>query len=635
MLDKLRTHVKGWLGIVILIMISIPFALFGLQNYTSGGSEAPVAEVAGYEIYQADLNRAYQQRVNELKRQYADQYSPDMFQEEAVRQEALNRLVQERLLLHTVDNDGYIASNAAILDVIAKLDVFQKEGQFDKAIYEQFLQARGLTTEAFVQNIKSGIERDQFIGSIVDTTLVDDSEIDDFYRLNNQTRDIRYLSLSVSSILNDMSVSDEEISKNYAQNEHLYKIAEQAEISYVELSLANLMLDIKPSNDELLAFYESEQQSFTALGQRRVSHILFDSPEGTIEVESEKKRAEAESILSRIKKGESFASLAKEFSEDIGSAKVGGDLGIISEGMMGEKFEETLASLQEGDVSEVIQTIYGFQIIKLTKKEDDKVKPFDEVEEKVRELLTTNIAGEKFYQMAERFAELSFENPDSLSPLVDELGLSIEQQSNVTAKAGEGIAIFDEVRHATFNEDVLAGNNSDAIEVGAEHLIVLRIKEHKPESLMPLESVKGAVELSVKTAKAANVLSEKMDGMLAKVKTGVSIKELADLDGLILQDVGSVTRTDKSAPAELLKDAFSMSHPSDKGASFKKSTFSNGDVAIIELSKITDGKKADITDASRDSFKKFLARLTGEVTLAASLANLSVNAEVVFANKPE
>ncbi|MBV1875621.1 MAG: SurA N-terminal domain-containing protein [Cycloclasticus sp.] len=635
MLDRLRVHVKGWLGVVILIMISIPFALFGLQNYTSGGSEQPVAEVGGFKIYQADVNRAYENRIAQLKEQYGDQYSPDLFSEEAVRQESLNRLVQDQLVLQTVIDDGYVASNTAILDVISKLDAFQKNGQFDKATYEQLLQARGLTTASFVDSVRSGIERDQFINSIVGTTLVDDSEINDFYRLTNQTRDIRYLLLPISSVIASVLATDEEINKNYTENEHLYKTPEEASIDYVELSLASLMLEVNPSDEELLAFYESEQQSFTLAGHRRASHILFEAPAGTAEIESEKKRAQAELALSRIKKGEDFASIAKELSDDIGSAKLGGDLGIITEGMMDAEFEKTLASLKEGEVSEVVQTLYGFQIIKLVSKEADKIQPYENVVNEVTELFKTNIAGEKFYQLAERFAELSFENPDTLTPLVDELELTIQQQTGVTQNNGEGVASYDKVRHAVFNEDVLAGNNSDVVEVDPEHLVVLRINQHTPEEVMPLAAVKNVIELSVKTDKANRLLTEKAADYLTKVKSGVSINELASLDEATLKDIGPVTRNDKSAPVKLLREAFSMSHPSDGKSSFKLSTLENGDVAIIELSKITDGDKAEITEASRESFKKFLSRLTGEVTLAASLANLSVDTDVVFANQPE
>ncbi|MEO1889180.1 MAG: SurA N-terminal domain-containing protein [Cycloclasticus sp.] len=635
MLEKLRTHVKGWLGIVILIMISIPFALFGLQNYSSGGSEAPVAEVGDYQIYQADVNRAYQQRIAQLKEQYADQYSPDLFNEEAIRLESLNRLVQDQLVLHTVENDGYVASEKAILDVISTIGAFQKNGQFDKESYMQLLQARGMTTNGFVQQVKVGLQRDQFINAIVNTTLVDDSEIEDFYRLNNQTRDIRYISLSIASVMNGLEVNEDEIVKSYNENEHLYKTQEQASIDYVELNLSDLMAEVNPTEDELLAFYESEKQSFTALGHRRASHILFEAADGTAEAEAEIKRKLAEDILVRIKNGEDFAKLAAEFSDDIGSSKSGGDLGIITEGMMDAVFEKTLSALEAGGVSEVVQTSYGFHIIKLTELEADTIQAYAVVAEKVKELLKKTTASEMFYQSAERFAELGFENPGGLDALVEELGLSIKQQENVSKNTAEGVASSDKVRHAVFSEDVLAGNNSEAIELAPEHLVILRIKEHKAESVMSLDDVRGAVELAVKSNKAGLLLKQKIAELMTKINSGESIKALAAASDVILTDVGPVTRSEKSVPDVLLRDAFSMSHPVDGEPSFKESVLSNGDAVIIELNKITDGDEADITDASRESFKKFLARLKGEVTLAASLANLSVAADVKFANKPE
>jgi len=635
MLDRLRVHVKGWLGVVILIMISIPFALFGLQNYTNGGSETPVAVVGDYEIYQAEANNAYQNRVVELKEQFGDQYSADLFDEEAVRQESLTRLVQEKLVLQTILDDGYVASDEAVLNVISQIDAFQKDGQFDKTTYEQLLQAQGVTTSSFVENVRLGIEREQFINSIIESSFIDDSEIEEFYRLSNQTRDIKYLSLPITSAISDVVASDEETQKNYAKNKHLYTTAEEASIDYVELSLANLMSEVEPTEEELLAFYESEKQSFSMAGHRRASHILFEVPTDSTELESENKRVLAEQVLTRLRAGENFAALAKEFSEDIGSAKKGGDLGIITDGMMGAEFEQTLETLNEGDISDVVQTTYGYQIIKLTSEESDKVQPYEEVKNKVKELYSSNIAAEKFYQMTERFAELSFENPDSLDPLVDELGLSIQHQANITKVNGDGVAASTKVRQAIFSEEVLAGNNSDVIEVGSEHLVVLRITQYKTEEVMPLESVKDKVELAVKTNKAIDQLNKKGMELLTQAQAGVSLKELSSQEGVSLEDLGPVTRNERLASTILLREAFSMPHPTDKKPSFTLSTLENGDVALIELSKVTDGDTDDLTEASRASLREFLARLTNEVTLAASLADLSVNTGVVFPKKSE
>lgn len=635
MLDRLRTSVKGWLGMVVLIMISIPFALFGLQNYSSGGAEAPVAEVGDYKIYQSDVNNAYQRRVAQLKEQYGEHYSSGMFNEETMRQESLDNLVQERLIIHSIVEDGYAASEKSVLEVISTIGLFQKEGKFDKETYLQLLQARGMTTQGFVQQIETSLQRDQFINAITNTTIVDSSEMKSIYRLNNQTRDIRYISSSIESVIEGVSVTEDDVSKSYAKNKHLYKIAEQASIDYVELSLSNLMADVNPSEDELLAFYEAEQDSFTALGHRRASHILFEAPKGTEKVYAENKRQQALDVLAKIRDGEDFAKMAEAFSEDIGSSKSGGDLGVITDGMMDPVFESTLAELQVGGVSEVIQTSYGFHVIKLTEQKADTIKSFVDVKDKVSELLKRTTASDVFYQSAERFAELGFENPDGLDALVDELELTIKHQANVSKLLGQGIASSDKVRQAVFSEDVLAGNNSDAIEMADEHLLILRINTHEAESVKPLNDVRGAVELAVRSKKARSLLQEKSLELMKKVQAGETIQALAEAADVTLTDVGPVTRNEKTLPAGVLMEAFSMAHPVDGKPTFKDSVLSNGDIVIIELSKISDNDEADITDESRESFKQFLVRLKGEVTLAATLANLSVSVDVKQAKAAE
>lgn len=635
MMDSLRTHVKGWLGMVIIAGISLSFILVGLQSYTGDGSEAPLAEVADRKIYQADVNNAYQQRVAQLKQQYADQYSPDLFSEEGLRNDALNQLVQEQLILHTVDSDGYAVSDQAVLDVIGKLDAFQTNGQFDKNLYNELLQAKGLTSAGFVQQVKVGLIRDQFVRGIVDTTLVDDSEVDDFYRLNNQIRDIEYITLPIADYVDNVSVRADELQKNYQQNEHLYKTPEQVSVDYVELSLANLMAEIKPTETELKAFYESEKESFTVEGRRRASHILFEAPDGTAEKESEAKRKLAEEVLLKIQQGGDYIALAEEYSDDIGSAKNGGDLGIINKGMMDDMFEEALSQLTVNQVSEVTQTAYGFHIIKLTELEEPKVQSYEDAKEKVLLSYKQQEAGEKFYQLSERLAELSFENPESLDVLVDELGLETKHQGLFSKESGDDVAANDKVRHAAFTEDFLAGNNSEVVELEPEHLLVLHLSEHKPASTKSLDEVKAEVELSVRQHKAGIELKAKADTLLQETLSAKALKVVAEKNDIPLTVAGPITRNDKTVPQALIRDVFSMSHPADNQPSFRTSFIENGDIVIVALNKITDGKKVDIDEKSRDSFKKFLARLKGEVTLAAALANLSVGADVVFANKPK
>ncbi|ORU90550.1 MAG: peptidylprolyl isomerase [Cycloclasticus sp. symbiont of Poecilosclerida sp. M] len=641
MLDKFRSHVKGWLGMTIIVAISLSFILLGVQSYTPGGDEASLAEVAGTKIYQEDVNRAYRRRVNQLKDQYGDDYSADLFNEDSLRLEALNQLVQEQLIVHTIRQDGYAVSDKTVLDTIANFEAFHKDGKFDKEIYQQLLQAKGQSSAGFVEQVKVGLERDQFINSVVATTLVDDVEILDFYRLNNQEREIRYVTLPMKAVVENIRSTNQEVADSYSRNEHLFKTDETISIDYVELKLSNLMDEVVATDEELKAFYENEKQAFTVEGKRRASHILLEAPSGTSEEESESKRAMAESVLKRIKAGEDFAALAKEFSDDIGSSASGGDLGIVSAGLLEPVLEKPFLRLQEGEVTDVIQSQYGFQIVKLTELVPSKVESFETAKDKVEQLYKQKIAGEKFYQLGERLTQLSFENPDSLDVITDELDLVVlhhdalkrDMPQAKTAEKTDDFASNDKVLHAAFSEDVLAGNNSEPVEVDENHFMVLRVTKHQPSMTEPLENVRGAVNLMVKQEKAGVMLNENANKIVAELKAGATLDAIASQNKLLITNPGLIKRTSQDAPEELLREAFSMAHPVSGSLVYKLSPLQMGDVVVIELSDIVDGESSKISLGAKGSFKKFLARLKGEVSLAASLANLSVDADVVIANQ--
>jgi len=635
MLDSLRTHAKGWLGRFIVIGISLTFALFGLQSYTaSSGSEKPLATVGDKKIYQAELNSAYQQRLRQLKEQYGEQFTPEMFNEQALRQNALNRLIQENLVLNTIEDEGYQASESAVLHEIAKIQVFQKDGKFDKDTYTRLLNAQGMTSEGFVQKIKQGLERDQFIQGIVNTTIVDESQVKDFYKLNMQTRDIRFLLLPLSGVIDTVQVEQKAVEDFYNQNEYLFKTEEKVTVDYVELKLAELINEVQLSEEELLAFYESEKESFATAGKRRASHIMFEAANDSTKATLDAKRQQAELVLARIEAGEDFAKLAQALSEDSGSAKEGGDLGIISSGMMDSAFEQALEELKEGETSNVIRSSFGFHIIKLTELSPAQIQSFEVVKQRVEKAYREEIAAEKFYQLAEQINELAFETPDSLNALVDQLGLQAKTLASITRTVGESVANNKAVRDAAFSEDVLAGNNSEVIEISPEHLIVLHLNEYQADTVKPLNDVLESVELAVKTKQARQQLKNKSDELIESLVMGNKFSVVSEKSGFDITDVGPVTRNDGSASTAILQDAFAMSHPSEGESKYKVSLLPNGDVAVIELTKVVDGDTTDIPQPEHDSIVQFLERLQSEVLLTDTLATLGAEAGVKISSEP-
>ena len=635
MLDRLRTHVKGWLGMVIIAAISLSFVLLGLQSYATSNSETPLVEVGDQEIYQADLNEAYLKQVNQLKDQYGEQYSPELFNEDVLRQNALNRLVQEKLILQEVNDEGFVISDKTVLSIIAELEVFQTDGVFDKTRYLELIQSKGLTTSQFLQQLKVGLKRDQFVSGIVNTSLVDNSEVDNFYRLIEQTRDLHYLLLPLASELNSATVKEEDVKDFYLANKHAYQTAATASIDYVSLDLSELMSNIKVTGEELIAFYDTEKASFTSPARRRVSHIEIELEEADGVDSLTRSKALADNVLKRLKAGEDFAVLAKEFSTDLGSAKAGGDLGIIAPSMMGADFEQALVGLKQGEVSELIKTEAGYQIVKLTDLQAASIEPFEAVKAQVESLYKQTIANEQFYQLSERLAELSFENPDTLAPLVDELGLTVVSLDPMTEQQGTGIASSADIRRAVFNSDVIAGNNSDVIELSPEHLIVLRMVNYTPEQLSPLETVFDEIEQSLKVDQTKALLNVKAKELVASLGKGSPMKSLVDGEKVRLVDVGPVTRNDANTAPEILKAGFTMERPLETGSTFKQSAMSNGDVVIIELINVVDADPVDLSSEDRQRFSDFLKRLNSEASISNTLANLRDRISTRFNNRAE
>jgi peptidyl-prolyl cis-trans isomerase D len=271
----------------------------------------------------------------------------------------------------------------------------------------------------------------------------------------------------------------------------------------------------------------------------------------------------------------------------------------------------------------------------LTEHQPDKVESYEDIKGKVDSLYREQVSAEKFYQLGERLAQLSFENPDSLDVVSDELGLKVSHLELFSKTEGTGLAENDNIRHAAFNVDVLAGNNSEPVVVSENHLVVLHVNEHKPAASEPLENVRGAVELLVKQEKAGVILNNKADEIVTALKAGATLEALSTRHQYAIKELGLIKRTSKDAAEEMLREAFSMAHPVDGSLVYKKSPLQNGDVAVIELSDIIDGESSKISVGARGSFKTFLARLKGEVSLAASLANLSVDADVNITPKQE
>ncbi|WP_305080090.1 SurA N-terminal domain-containing protein [Methylomonas koyamae] len=373
MLLEIREKVHGVFASIILIFICVLFGLWGIQNYLGGGKEAPVVTVEGKEFFQRDVNQAYQQ--------YAQNLAGMKFDEETLKKQALEKLVRDEVLLQYVQAENLIVSDDTARDFIQSLEYFQKDGKFDKTQYQTLLGSQGMSSAEFVSRIKKALVMEQFQRAIVDSSFATPAEIAGFFKIQNQTRDIEYVTVPLVPV--SQQPGEDEIAAYYQQHQDDYRTDEQVSVEYVELSVDKLASGIAADDDQLKAYYEDQKAQFTTQERRKISHILFAF--------GKDKDADAQALQRAVKakqdlQAKDFAALAAEVSDDKLTAKNGGDLGLFNVGVMEKAFEDAASKLKLGEVSEPVRSAFGYHLIKVTELVPGEIKPYEAVKTEVAKL---------------------------------------------------------------------------------------------------------------------------------------------------------------------------------------------------------------------------------------------------------
>jgi peptidyl-prolyl cis-trans isomerase D len=465
MLQTIRERAQGWIAWAIVILISIPFALWGIQSYLGVGSEPVAATVDGLEITQRQLDMSYQDTRMRLRERLGSAYRPELFDERTMRAQVLERMIQETLVLQVAREMGLRASDQELRTAIMTNPAFQREGRFDNATYERMLDLQGMRAPQYEDSLRQRIVGTQLERAMLASVLATDKEVADAVRLDRQERRVSYVRVPKTEVASDEPVSDAEIESYHAANPERFKTPERVRLSYLVLDANEIDQGQTPDESALRQRYEEEKQRFTKPERRRARHILITLDTGADAEAEAAAQARIEEIRGRIAAGEDFAELARTLSEDPGSAGQGGDLGFFQEGLMDAAFDHAAFALAQGELSAPVRSQFGYHLIEVTEIEEGEVKPFEEVREQLIAEATRSNAEGLFFDWAERLANLAYENPDSLQPAADALGLSVETSDWVTRSGGEGILANPKVIAAAFSDDVLKeGLNSELIE---------------------------------------------------------------------------------------------------------------------------------------------------------------------------
>jgi peptidyl-prolyl cis-trans isomerase D len=623
MLQAIRDRAQGIFAWVMLILIGVPFALWGINNYFDSGKEQPAAVVGGHEIFDRDVSRAYEQNLASLMG-IAD------YDEKQLRQESLERLIQEEVIAQGSEKKSLTVGEDDIRGFIQTLPYFQTDGKFDKDRYKSMLATQHMSPGQFAAQVRRALMMEQYQKGILDSAFVTKDQVDTLIRLKNQEREIEYATIPLKP--SSRNFTDAEIEAYYREHAADFRNPEQASIEYVSLSLADLAKDMKVTDEELHRFYEEQKASLGTEERRKISHILIPVT-GEGEAASQAALAKATATRARLDKGEDFAKVAQETSGDTTTAKQGGDLGFMDKNAMEEAFAQAVAALKAGEVSQPVKTSIGYHLIKLTELIPAKTKSFDEAKEELRKSAQQNAAENKFYEQGQTLAEQAYEHPDSLEAAAKLLGLEIKQAGPFTRESGEGVANEEAVRKAAFAEEVINGRNSDPVEIGTEQAIVLRVKDHQPASDKPLSEVKDTILAKLRDQDARQAARQQAEALLKQAREGRPLAEAAKTAGLSATKPAPFRRGEEKLPPTLVSAAFKAERPAGAKPVFANAELDKGEIAVFGLLAVKDGAASANDAKETDSARQFLSRSLGQREFGAFAARLRELADVQV--KPE
>ncbi|OOZ42552.1 SurA N-terminal domain-containing protein [Solemya elarraichensis gill symbiont] len=613
MLQAIRDKAQGWIAWVIVGFISIPFALWGIQEYIGVSGEQVAAKVAGSEITQKQLESSVERFRSQLREVFGGKI-PEAYTDEALRKQVLDGMISDDLVSGHAEQQGIRAGDGMVREEIRNYPTFQKDGKFDADLYKSSLLQQGRSPAMFENLIRQDISVDVLRRAVSDTSVVSDAELDSYLSLKEQQRLISYLVVTNSQDADSELVSDADVRAWYDANPANYMRPEQVRLEYLELSRDIIAKDISIDPAAIQTYYDEHKQSWTADEKRSMRHILFtvDSKQSDAEA-----KAAAEAVLAQLHDGADFAQLAREHSADPGSANAGGDLGVVDKGVMVKPFEDAAFALEKGQISELVRSRFGYHIIEVTDIQGGGVKPLADVEESIRTQLQQDEAERLFYDYAEQLANIAYDSPDSLEPAAEALGLKV-QESDWLARSGnpEGIGT-PKVMLAAFGDDVKQqGFNSEVIELDTERVVVVRMQEHREVATRPFDEVTDLIRQQLELKAKSEIASKKAAALLARLEAGETIDVVAQDENLDVEADKQVSRDTSDIPSAIISAAFALQQSGDQSA-YTTAALVTGNHAVIELKSVTDGDVAATSEAARNELRKQFADTRGKKALSA------------------
>jgi peptidyl-prolyl cis-trans isomerase D len=622
MLQAIRDKTTGWIAYAIIFLISVPFALWGVNSYLGGGEVAPAATVDGQEITMRDFDRAYADYRQRLTQAFGGTIPAGFGDDNLLKNQVLTQLIEKFVLRQYTLKQRYRIGDEQLSELIRAQQAFQRDGRFEQSVYQSQLASLGYSSLGFEQEFRQIHTTNQLQTAIEATAFTVPESKRRFASLSSQTRNIRLITRPIDT--EAYTPGDMEIEDYYAANAHRYQTAEQVRIDYLEVTLESIKSLIEVEEDLLLDRYQQSRDSYTSTESRTASHILFTLDEDASDEDSDQVRVRLLELRERIVASDDFAGLAREFSQDPGSAADGGYLGEIEHGMMVQPFEVALFQMQVGEMSEPVKTAFGWHLIKLEQISGGETREFEDVRSEIEDEIRSDMAENQIFDVIENLANMAYEQSDSLLPAAEQLGLQLQTSEWFDRGTGTGIAGEPRVRSIAFSGEILDERiNSEAIELSDNRIVFIRLNELQPARQMSLDKVRQVIIEELGRDKARNDNIQLGKQALEALQNGKSLDQVAADWGLEVVDSGFVGRASADVDRRILQLVFSMDKP-EQGLVFEGLAQPNGDYTLVELSGVLSNN-SEIDSESLEA----LTTASAMVDYQSLLKVLASNADIV------
>ena len=594
-MEKLHGASTNWASKFLFGFITVTFVISSMAGYLYTRVDNSAAKVNGEEISQ----QAFQNQYNIASRNLTPQEIDSPAQVANLKRQVLASLIDQELLRQYANELKLGVSDARIKQEIVTTPTFQNNGKFDNTLYQQTLQNNGISAETYAGYVREALRLEQLQSGLGTTAFSVPAQQEKLAKLFFQSRQIRLANLPLANEIAKQEVSDEEIQAYYDAHKAEFTIPETVKVQYLDLSGAAMENNINITDVEIAQYYQDNKPQFTTQGQQRLAHIQV------------KTEQQAQELYQQLQNGANFADLAKNHSIDPTSAERGGDLSWVSAGEFPKVFEDAANALAVGQHSQPVNIDNHYHIILVEERKEPQLQPLESVKAQIAAQIRQNLVNTQFYSIEKRVAEKAFEDPSSLNAAAEVGGVKVQETGYFSRHDIPAELNYPNVVSAVFDSDLSqGGSNSEPMNVGEQHSVVIRVLDHKPQSIKTLDEAKADITAHLKHQKAEAVVLAQAEQIVQNLSEGKSV------EGVKFGAEQTWVFAENKDPV-LNNTVFSMAKAEEGKTTYKAASNANGDVVIIALDKVIDGK---LTEQEQKQFAVQIEQLS-QVSLQNSLLN--------------